>query len=47
MPVMLHGSKRVIWREKERPRIRAVQMENFRGVLDIRRMDRISNITTE
>ena len=30
----------LIWREKERYRIRAVQMDNFRGLLGIRRMDK-------
>ena len=31
----------MIWIEKERPRIRAVQMDNLRGLLGIRRMDKI------
>ena len=30
----------LIWREKERYRIMAVQMDNFRGLLGIRRMDK-------
>ena len=32
----------MIWRE-ERTRIRAVQMDNLRGLLGIRRMDKVSN----
>ena len=33
----------MIWREKERSFIRAVQMYNLRGLLDIRRMDKVLN----
>ena len=30
----------MLWKEKERSRIRTVQMDNLRGLLGIRRMDR-------
>ena len=40
MPVLTHGSETMIWREKERSRIKAVQMGNLRGLLGIRRMDK-------
>ena len=43
VPVLMYGSETVIWRDKEKSRVRAVQMENFRGLLDIRRMDKIPN----
>ena len=43
MPVLMDGSKIMIWKEKERCRIRAVQMDNFRGLLGIRRMDKVPN----
>ena len=33
----------MLWKEKERSRISAVQMDNFRGLLDIKWMDRVSN----
>ena len=33
MPVLTWGRETVIWREKERSRIRAVQMNNLRGLL--------------
>ena len=33
----------MIWRENERSRIRAVQMDNLRGLLDVRRIDRVAN----
>ena len=41
VPVLTYGSERKIWREKERSRIRAVQMDNFKGLLGIRRMDKV------
>ena len=33
----------MIWKEKEKSRIRAVQMDYLRGLLGIRRMDRVPN----
>ena len=33
----------MLWKEKERSRIRAVQMDNLRRLLGIRRMDRVLN----
>ena len=38
--VHMYGSETMIWREKERSRIRAVQTNNLRGLLGIRRMDK-------
>ena len=43
VPVLKYGSETMNWREKERCRIRAVQMENLRLQLCIRRMDRVPN----
>ena len=43
VPVPTNGSETMIWREKERPRIRAVQMDNIRGLLGIRRMYKVPN----
>ena len=34
MPFLTYGSETMIWREKERFRIRAVQMDNLRSLLD-------------
>ena len=31
VPVLMYGSETIIWREKERSRIRAVQMDNLRS----------------
>ena len=36
-----YGSETMLWKEKERSRIRVVQMDNLRGLLGIRRMDRV------
>ena len=36
VPALTHGSETIIWREKERCRIRAVQTDNLRGLLGIR-----------
>ena len=36
VPVLMDSSETMIWREKERFRIRAVQMDNLRGLLGIR-----------
>ena len=43
VPVLMEGSEIMLWKEKERSRIRAIQVENFRGVLGIRKMDRVQN----
>ena len=37
VPVLIYGSETMLW--KERSRIMAVQMDNLRGLLGIRRMD--------
>ena len=33
----------MLWKEKEGPRVRAVQMDNLRGLLGIRKMDKVPN----
>ena len=37
VPVLTYDSEKMIWKEKDRSRIRAVQMDNLRGLLVIRR----------
>ena len=39
VPVLTYGSETLMLREKERSRIWAVEMDNLRGLLGIRRMD--------
>ena len=41
MPVLLYECETMIWTEKDRSRIRDVQMDNLRGLLGIRRKDRV------
>ena len=46
MPCMIHcwyPFLRMIWSEKERSRIMALQMNNLRGLLGVRRMDKVPN----
>ena len=41
MPVLLYGSKTMIWKEMERGRTAVVQMDNLRGLLGIMRLDKV------
>ena len=41
MPFLTYGSETTIWRENERSRIIVVHMDNLRGFLGIRRMDKV------
>ena len=43
VPVLLYGSETMMWREKERCSIRIVQIDNLRGLLGNRRMNRLPN----
>ena len=43
LSVLAYGSETVIWKEKERNRVWAVHMDNLRGLLGIRRMDKFPN----
>ena len=43
VPVFMYGSAKMLWKEKERSRIWAVQMDNLKGLLGIRRIDRVPN----
>ena len=42
MPVIMYGNETKIWK-KEKSTIRAVQIGNLRGLLGIRRMDKVPN----
>ena len=42
VPVLMYVSETMIWKQKKSFRIRAVQMDNLRGLLGIERMDRVS-----
>ena len=40
--LLVYGSETMLWRE-ETSRVRAVQIDNLKGLLGFRRMDRIPN----
>ena len=40
----MYGSGTMFWKEKEISKVRAIQMDNLRGSLGIRRMDRVLNL---
>ena len=42
MPLLIDVSETMLWKKK-RSRVRAVQIDKFKGLLGIRRMDRIPN----
>ena len=45
--VFMYSNETMLWKEKKRSRIsriRTVQMDNLRGFLGIRRMDRVPNV---
>ena len=41
VPVLTYGSETMLWKEKKRSRIWALQIDNLRALRGIRRMDRI------
>ena len=36
IPVLMYGSELMVWSEKYRSKVQAVQMDNLRGVLGVR-----------
>ena len=45
MPVLTYDSETLLWKEKERSKVRAVQIYKFRGLMGIIRMDRSPECT--
>ena len=43
MSVLMYGNEMMIYKEKKRYRIKTVWMDNLRGFLGIKRMDKILN----
>ena len=43
IPVLTYCSETMIWKEKVRSRMSTVKMDNLRGLLGIRRMDKVPN----
>ena len=42
-PVLIYGSDTMMWKVNESSRISPVHMDNFRGLLGIRRKDKVPN----
>ena len=47
VPVLKYGSEAMIWRKMERSSIRVVKMDNLRGLMGIRRMDKVPKLCGE
>ena len=43
VPVVMYSSETILWKEKERSKVWAVQKDNLTGLLGIRRTDRVPN----
>ena len=43
VPIPIHFSETMIWKDNKKSRIRAVQVDNLRDLLGIRRMDKVPN----
>ena len=43
MPGLMYGCETMLWKKKERSRVRTVQNHKLKGLLGIRRLDRVSN----
>ena len=43
VPVLTYGGETMLWKEKERSKIWTVHVDNLRGFLGIRRMDKVQN----
>ena len=43
VPVLMYGSEIMLWKEEARSRVRALQMDKLRGLLGIKRMNRVPN----
>jgi hypothetical protein len=43
IPVLMYGSESMVWKKRYRDKMQAVQMDNLRGVLGVRRIDKMRN----
>ena len=43
VPVLMYGNETMLWKGKERSKISAVQIDNLKGLLGIRRVIRVPN----
>src|SRR5678815_1193791 len=43
LPVLLYSSETMVWNKKYRSKVQCVQIDNIRGVLGVRRINKIRN----
>ena len=43
LPVLLYSSETMVWNKKYRSKVQCVQMDNLRGMLGVRRIDKMMN----
>src|SRR5678815_1535115 len=43
LPVLMYRSETMVWNKRYRSKVQCVQMENLRGMLGVRRIDKMSN----
>ena len=43
LPVLMYSSKTMVWNKRYRSKVQCVQMDNLRGVLGVRRIDKMRN----
>src|SRR5678815_2512779 len=43
LPVLLYSSETMVWNKKYRSKVQCVQMDNLRGILGVRRIDKMRN----
>src|SRR5678815_3865859 len=43
LPVLLYSSETMVWNKKYRSKVQCVQIDNLRGVLGVRRIDKVRN----
>src|SRR5678815_5288590 len=43
LPVVMYSSETMVWNKRHRSKVQCVQMNNLRGVLGVRRIDKMRN----
>src|SRR5678816_2320766 len=43
LPVLMYSSKTMVWNRRYRSKVQCVQMDNLRGLLGVRRIDKMRN----
>ena len=43
LPVLMYDSKAMVWSQNYKPKLQAVQLDNLRSVLGLRKIDKMRN----